>query len=188
MPKSVEKILEAAEECFFQHGFNAANVSLIGRYAGISRATIYKNFSSKEDLLLAVIQKHIDDNQSALISYADSNADFWNDTEELIKGRCQGIFDDISSNLIRSELIHVGQTLGQEMLQKEVRHVQNVIQDRMNREISEGKLSLEVVGINVEQFAQVIESVPIGIAFSSMEDNNYDLITNMFSVFRASTR
>jgi len=188
MPKSVEKLIEAAQECFFQHGYNAANVSLIGRYAGISRATIYKNFSSKDALFRAVIQSHIDANQELLKNYAASNDDFWEDTEHLIKQRCSGIFDDISSNMIRSELIHTGQTQCHDLIQRETHHVQGIIKERLQKEITLKRISIESVGISVEQFAQVIESVPIGIAFSSMEDNNYELIISMFCVFKASTR
>ena len=58
MPKSVEKLISSAQECFFQHGYCAANVSLIGRYAGISRATIYKNFSSKEEIITMTATNH----------------------------------------------------------------------------------------------------------------------------------
>lgn len=188
MPKSTEKLIAAAQECFFQHGYYAANVSLIGRYAGISRATIYKNFSSKEEIFRAVVQNHIDENKNTLIDYAASEEGFWDDTEQLITERCQGIFDDISSHLIRSELIHAAQIQCEDILQIEIQHVQNIIKNRLAKEISQEKLSIADVGISVEQFAQVIESVPIGIAFSSMEDNNIELITHIFSVFRASTK
>lgn len=187
MPKSTEKLIKAAQECFFQHGYDAANVSLIGRYANLSRPTIYKNFSSKEDLFRAVVQNHFEEHQAELMAYADSDKDFWNDTEQLALGRCEGIFDEIASNIIRSELIHISQSLCQDLLQKETYKVQNVIKARLKREIAQNNLSIEHMNLTIEQFCQVIEAVPIGVAYSTMEDNTIELLKNMFVVFRAST-
>ena len=188
MPKSVEMLVEAAQKCFFQHGYSASNVSLIGRYADISRATIYKNFSSKEDLFRAVVQRHIDSNQEALQDYVVSENEFWDDTEALIAGRCSGLFDDIPSNLIRTELIHAGQSHCEDIIQSEVNKVQGIIKDRIEKETALGRLSIEGVGMNAEAFAKVIESIPLGVAFSSYEENNLEIIMNMFRVFRASTK
>ncbi|NMP31500.1 TetR/AcrR family transcriptional regulator [Thalassotalea sp. M1531] len=188
MPKSVEKIIAAAQECFFQHGFSASNVSLIGRYADISRATIYKNFSSKEAIFRAVVQNHIDENKAGLITYAASESDFWQDTENLITERCKGLFDEISSNLIRSELIHAGQSQCHDILIKEKEEIQLVIFNRLEKEVSLNRISMENIELTTRQFAQVIEAIPFGVAVSSMEENNLALIHHMFSVFRASTK
>lgn len=188
MSKSVEKLVEAARQCFFQHGYSAANVSLIGRYAGISRATIYKNFSSKEALLRAVMQQHIDFHDAALVSYQASEQDFWDDTERLVKSRCQGVFDEINSSLIRSELIHAGQIHCHDLIEIETEKVQSAIETRLEREIANSKVVIAATGLTPKRMTQVIESVPIGIAFSSVEDNTYDLVTDMFAIFKASAK
>jgi len=187
LPKSIEKIILAAQECFYQHGYCAANVSLIGRYANISRATIYKNFDSKEAIFRAVVEDHIAQSDQALADYLNSTNDFWQDTENYILGRCKGLFEDISSSIIRSELIHAGHLYCQDLLLANQHFVEKVIVKRLNREIQQGKLSLDKCGISVEDFARVIESAPIGIAFSNIEDNTIELIKNIFHVFKASS-
>jgi len=55
--ESVEKLLDAAEELFLQHGM--ANVSLekVAARAGLTRGAIYWNFADKQDLALALISR-----------------------------------------------------------------------------------------------------------------------------------
>ncbi len=50
-------ILTAALEIFAQKGFQKARVSEISRLAGVSEATIYKEFDDKEDMLHAIPEK-----------------------------------------------------------------------------------------------------------------------------------
>jgi AcrR family transcriptional regulator len=55
--ESVQKLLDAAEELFVQHGI--ANVSLekVAARAGLTRGAIYWNFADKEDLALALVAR-----------------------------------------------------------------------------------------------------------------------------------
>jgi len=50
-------IITAALEIFAQKGFQKARVTEIARRAGVSEATIYKEFKDKEDLLHAIPEK-----------------------------------------------------------------------------------------------------------------------------------
>jgi TetR/AcrR family fatty acid metabolism transcriptional regulator len=49
-----EQILRAAEQVFAQKGFQEATVSDVARKAGLSDATIYEYFPSKEELLFSI--------------------------------------------------------------------------------------------------------------------------------------
>ena len=51
------RILNTAREAFFQHGFSKVTVDEIAVKNGISKKTIYKYFSSKDDLVLAVTRE-----------------------------------------------------------------------------------------------------------------------------------
>lgn len=186
MSKSVDKIILAAQECFYQHGYSAANVSLIGRYASISRATIYKNFDSKEALFRAVVEEHIAQNNVALSEYSDSEGDFWQETEAFIFGRCEGLFEEIPNAVIRSELIHTCQMFCHDLLLTNQYSVEEAITKRLEQEVQQGKLSLDKMNITIEGFAKVIESAPIGIALSNIDDTSVSLIKNMFRIFKAS--
>ena len=188
MLRSVDKIIKAARECFFQHGYSATNVSLIGRYAGISRATIYKNFSSKEALFQAMVQRQFEQYQAGLDSYTASSGDFWQETEALFIGRCQGVFDEIDSQIIRTELIHAGHSHCQTLISCERERMHHALAQRLEKEIAAGRLSLAKVDMTPILFAQVMHSIPIGVVFSSTEETNIEMIKKMLHIFKVSTQ
>jgi AcrR family transcriptional regulator len=51
-------LLDAAEEVFAERGFMAASVDDIARAAGYTKGAVYKHFSTKEDLFLAVSDRY----------------------------------------------------------------------------------------------------------------------------------
>ncbi|MBB6214006.1 AcrR family transcriptional regulator [Anaerosolibacter carboniphilus] len=53
--KKYRRLMEKAKELFFTQGYKRVTMDEIAAEAGISKMTIYKYFSSKEDLLLEVI-------------------------------------------------------------------------------------------------------------------------------------
>jgi AcrR family transcriptional regulator len=56
-----ERVLVAALASFRKKDFGSVTLSQIGKEAGISHATIYEYFDTKEDLFLAACQKAIDE-------------------------------------------------------------------------------------------------------------------------------
>jgi len=54
-----ERILDAAEQVFAQHGFFAARVSEIAKQAGVADGTIYLYFKSKDDLLISLFESRM---------------------------------------------------------------------------------------------------------------------------------
>ncbi|WP_035839397.1 TetR/AcrR family transcriptional regulator [Kitasatospora azatica] len=66
MPKGVTKrrprtraaLLAAALETFAQYGFHAATIEQICERAGFTRGAFYSNFSSKDELFLALFDQH----------------------------------------------------------------------------------------------------------------------------------
>lgn len=55
-----EKILNAATELFYEKGLQAVGVDEIVLQAGIAKMTLYKYFLSKDQLILAVMQRNED--------------------------------------------------------------------------------------------------------------------------------
>ena len=51
-----QRVLEAAASVFLKHGFSAASTDMIQQAAGVSKATVYACFQSKEALFEAVIE------------------------------------------------------------------------------------------------------------------------------------
>lgn len=54
-----QELLDAALEVFVERGFAAARLDEVARRAGVSKGTVYLYFSSKEDLLKALVESAI---------------------------------------------------------------------------------------------------------------------------------
>ena len=53
------RLFEAAAEVFAKYGVGAASVEQIASAAGFSRGAFYSNFASKNELLLAMLDEHV---------------------------------------------------------------------------------------------------------------------------------
>src|SRR6185295_8231158 len=56
-PSARERILETAYELFSRHGTRAVGVDRIIAECGIAKMTLYRNFASKDELILAFLQR-----------------------------------------------------------------------------------------------------------------------------------
>ncbi len=67
MPKIVDRkemqgrILDAAMACFLDRGYHVAKMQDVARQAGMAKGTLYLYFQSKEEMLLALLQRYFDD-------------------------------------------------------------------------------------------------------------------------------
>ena len=61
-----ERILDAAERIFARHGFFAAKVSDVAKEAGVADGTIYLYFKSKDDLLISLFGRRMQQLNAAL--------------------------------------------------------------------------------------------------------------------------
>ena len=52
-----EQILDAAAQVFAQRGFRTASIQQVAEAAGIAKGTVYNYFDSKDDLLLALLDR-----------------------------------------------------------------------------------------------------------------------------------
>jgi AcrR family transcriptional regulator len=52
-----EHILETATKLFYQHGFRAVGIDKVIAESGVAKMTLYKHFPSKDDLIVAYLQR-----------------------------------------------------------------------------------------------------------------------------------
>src|SRR5262245_28609129 len=55
-----EKLFQAAAEVFEEHGIGAASIEMIAAAAGLTRGAFYSNFEDKDDLIIAMLEDHVD--------------------------------------------------------------------------------------------------------------------------------
>ncbi len=55
-----EKLFEAAAGVFEQQGIGSASIEAIASAAGMTRGAFYSNFDSKDDLIIAMLEDHVE--------------------------------------------------------------------------------------------------------------------------------
>lgn len=73
--RSRERLLRTAFQLFHEQGFNATGVATILRQAGINPGSMYHHFTSKDDLLLAVLRFAIDYLRPAVMAPVEARTD-----------------------------------------------------------------------------------------------------------------
>lgn len=61
-----ERILNAAQTCFIEHGFHAAGMALIAQAADMSPSLIYRYFDSKNAIILAIVERQVANGRTAI--------------------------------------------------------------------------------------------------------------------------
>lgn len=83
-----DRILATAAELFYAHGFHAVGVDLIIERAGVAKATLYRYFPSKDDLVVA----YLADADGRFWSWFDAALDPAADPREQLAG----LFDQVA--------------------------------------------------------------------------------------------
>ncbi|WP_459736310.1 TetR/AcrR family transcriptional regulator [Streptomyces sp. E-15] len=52
-----DRLLEAAEELFYEEGINGVGLERLLTHSGVGRASLYRHFEGKDDLVAAVLQR-----------------------------------------------------------------------------------------------------------------------------------
>jgi AcrR family transcriptional regulator len=68
-------LIAAARRVFLDHGFHAATLEGIAEGAGYTKGAVYSNFSGKDELFLAVLEKHYAGRAAAYEEIVSSGAD-----------------------------------------------------------------------------------------------------------------
>jgi AcrR family transcriptional regulator len=55
-----DKLFEAAARVFEDHGIGGASIETIAAEAGFTRGAFYSNFASKEELIIAMLEDHVE--------------------------------------------------------------------------------------------------------------------------------
>lgn len=72
IPNRAELIVGAAEELFGRYGYERTSIDDIARLIGIGKGSIYLDFRTKDEILLAVMSKHVDRLKQAIQNKLDN--------------------------------------------------------------------------------------------------------------------
>jgi len=91
------RLLSTASKLFYREGIHSVGVDRIVADASVTRATFYRHFPGKEDLVTAYLAAE----DSALRDFFEAASTSISDPEELLEAIIQGIADDVSRNHTR---------------------------------------------------------------------------------------
>ncbi len=72
--KRKSQLIQAASRVFARKGFDGATTEDISREAGLTKGALYFHFKSKEDIFLAVIKDHTEDQIARLFKILESDS------------------------------------------------------------------------------------------------------------------
>jgi AcrR family transcriptional regulator len=90
-----DRLLEAADELFYAEGVHVVGVDRIVERAGVTKASLYHAFGSKEELVRAYLDQHMSRRQEAITRILATN--------ETPKDRLLGVFAELEGALAGSE-------------------------------------------------------------------------------------
>ena len=61
-----DRVLEAAKQCFVEHGFHAASMANIAEAAHMSPGLIYRYFENKSSIILAIIERQLQESRAGI--------------------------------------------------------------------------------------------------------------------------
>jgi len=90
------RILQAAERCFIERGFHAASMAQIAATAGMSAGLIYRYFGAKNEIVQAIVQRHLETDGCPAMRRLNTTEDFCTETLQMFE--CWRRRDDPSMN------------------------------------------------------------------------------------------
>src|SRR5713226_7690587 len=70
-----ERLLDAAADVFARRGFHAASLDEVADEAGLTKGAVYSNFTSKDDLIVALIETRLDRRFIGIATAVDKGGD-----------------------------------------------------------------------------------------------------------------
>ncbi|NVK38815.1 MAG: TetR/AcrR family transcriptional regulator [Gammaproteobacteria bacterium] len=157
MPENTEqKILSAARQCFFQHGYKATNMTLISEYAGFSRATVHKYFKNKDDAFRQVCQQLQQQASAACIPILQKELDCWQSIHAIAETWLKPTFDEVSDQRIVSDLKYHVQHVAQDIFNEARQSIEDMLTNLLENAASQQKITFEYINIQPRMLAKLL--------------------------------
>lgn len=175
-----QRILNAARDVFAREGFRNAEVKTIATQAGVGKATIYKHFDSKEDLLLNLVQE----NFRCIRDIALKNLIGAGHPLQRFENTCMAIAEFLNQNRNFSTVVirEAGEFL------PEIQHIHNTVVGE-NQAFADAffdamKSEGMIPNIPNHTLLELLMNLTIGTVYSWTLSDNRDLRTDVASLFR----
>ena len=96
-----DKLFEAAARVFEEQGIGGASIEVIAAAAGFTRGAFYSNFKSKDELIIAMLEDHVERSirrHLDLLAEHDNIDDFLNALKTMDRNQQAGTIDAFLTN------------------------------------------------------------------------------------------
>ena len=127
-PKGKKKIMQAAVDLISTKSYNGTSTLQIAKHAGLSQATLFKYFKTKEDLLTAILHPVV----PGLFGRFFEELLAFNTTEEKVHYLVHNRMDYLKKNRALMKII-LQEIFSNKKLRKEQLYIWNTLQDKLLR-------------------------------------------------------
>lgn len=170
MVDTTEKILDGARQCFFQHGFTKATMSMIAQYSGCSRVTLYKYFKTKEDIFLRICLDFLDEHAREVEELLGQNLGFWKNLEGVITSHIVSPFERVGNDIISADLMAASNTVSDEVFLVNDRQIGATLQRIIEEAVARGEISIAQFGAEPADLAEMIKLMMYGLTKLKIDD------------------
>lgn len=188
--KTQEKILASAEQCFFQHGYQKSNMSLVSKYSGFSRVTVHKHFCTKKQLFREVVRRYFETNLQAFEEQIEHKSHYsaWQAIHYLTEVMLHPMFEQIGDQFVLEDLDQACQQyandIKNEMKQNMILHIKHHI----DRGIEDNMISLNDLEMDSLELATLLDNSLEGVIINTDIEKTRKHINAMLKVYQVATQ
>ena len=135
-----QKITVAARELFLDQGYEKTTMEEIARAVPMSKATLYAEFSNKEDVLLEICRNHCDEMNARLAAIvAATEKDYLNTLKTMMLTLVEGIYGVVAGLRSPEALIYQSTRL-QSLLADRTEQMPKIVRELLEKAKSKGEI------------------------------------------------
>lgn len=158
---SEERLLNAGLEVFSAHGYDGSTTKMIAKTADVNESLIGRYFDGKEGLLIAIIEKFLEEMVNRELPYPPQNS-LTEELEFYTKDRIEvGCLHEDFAKIIFSQGL-VNRTFKKRVLETIPMQLDPQLIARVQKLADEGKL---IAGVDIEEVCEDVDSYMSGIFF-----------------------
>jgi AcrR family transcriptional regulator len=99
IPNRAELILEAAQELFSRYGYERTSIDDIAQHLGIGKGSVYLDFRTKEDILVALLTRHANYVLNFVQELVDNGGSPLKTLSKILEEPCLMVFDKVKRDI-----------------------------------------------------------------------------------------
>ncbi|MFW6104113.1 MAG: TetR/AcrR family transcriptional regulator [Bacteroidota bacterium] len=182
MNKKQKDIINTAKELFWKHGVSRITMEEISTRANVSKMTLYKYYSNKKNLALAVLKSEVDRSMKKFRSIIESDLPFEEKLEQMFLMKMEGT-KDISSEFIND--IYQNPDLGlhtyiEEQSRKSTKMFTSFLKDSQKKGLMRKDVKIPFVVYHINQMIQMVTDKQLQQHYNNPQELIMEMMRFMF--------